>query len=177
MLEASDRVLKLPYRGAPQTISVMQRAVLESADHVIVRNLAEEICQGIDSKDYMSEALANYYFLLGHTRYMRDPRTVELVKAPHVIASAILAGKVPSLDCDDLSLMLSALDIAVGCKCDFVTAAFADQFFNGERQYSHVFERVTDPRTGQCILFDPVAAEKTPQMLKRVKAAKIWPIA
>ena len=83
MLEAHDKVLQLPYRGAPQTVSVMREAALDSQNQIAVRTLAEEICQQVESKDYASKYLAIYYYMLANTRYMRDPRTVELVKNGH----------------------------------------------------------------------------------------------
>ncbi len=177
VLDSADRVLKFDYRGAPQTVGVMRTAALSSQNEISVRRLAEEICQQVASKDYGSEYLAIYYFVLGHTRYMRDPRTVELVKAPNVVATDILAGKVPSLDCDDLAALIAALTLSVGGEPEFVTVAFKNMFHNGQRQYSHVFCRAKEPRTGEFVVLDPVSAEKTHEMLSRVRAAKTWAIA
>lgn len=172
----SDRVLKFDYRGAPQTVSVMRHAALSSEDHFAVRKLAEQICSQIDSKDYTSEYLALYHYVLSHTRYMRDPRTVELVRAPHVVVNELAHGGRPSLDCDDLSVLLAALCLSVGGHCEFVTVAFRHMFHAGERQYSHVFLRAQDPRTKQWIVLDPVAAERTQKMLRDVKASKTWSV-
>lgn len=166
---------RVGYNGAPQTIQVMSRAALEDAKHFETRQLAESICEGIDSKDYVSEYLALYYFLLQHTRYMRDPRRVELVRAPYIIAKQIMAGHRPSIDCDDSSVMLAALVLAVGGNAQFATVAFQKMMYRDEVQYSHVFCCAIDPRTRQRIVLDPVAAEKTSQMLGRVQAARIWP--
>lgn len=177
MLEASDRVLKFDYRGAPQTIGVMRSAALESQNHLAVRELAEEICQGVDSKDYGSEYLAIYHAILGRTRYMRDPRTVELVKAPYVIATDILRGKVPSIDCDDSACLIGSLCLAMGGVAQFVTVAFRHQFVGQQRQYSHVLSRALEPKTGQWVVLDAVAAERTPKMLRDAVASKVWPIA
>ncbi len=176
MLDSADKVLKFDYRGAPQTVGVMGKAALESQGNIAIRRLAEEICQQVASKDYGSEYLAIYYFVLGHTRYMRDPRTVELVKAPYIVATDILAGKTPSLDCDDLAALIAALILAVGGEPEFVTVAFRNQFYNGERQYSHVFCRCREPRTMKYVVLDPVSAEKTKEMLSRVVAAKVYPV-
>lgn len=90
---------RVSYWGAPQTIQVMAKAVLEDANHFDTRRLVEISCEGLDSKDYTSEYLAWYTFILQHTRYMRDPRRTELVKAPWVISQQILAGHRPSIDC------------------------------------------------------------------------------
>lgn len=173
----SDRVLKFDYRGAPQTISVMRMAALQAQTDPAVRELAELACSGLESKDYLSEYIAIYYFVLSRTRYMRDPKTVELLRSPALIARAILNGETPNLDCDDLACLIAALLLAVGAQCDFVTVAFRRMTFQGVQQYSHVLCRALEPKTNQHILLDPVAAEKTSQMRSRCVAVKIWPIA
>ena len=167
---------KVAYYGAKQTIGVMSKAALEDARHFDTRRLAESVCEHLDSKDYASEYLALYHFLLQHTRYMRDPRRVELVRAPYIISRQILEGHRPSIDCDDASTWLCAAVMAVGGQPDLVTVAFENIFYEGQRQYSHVLTRALEPRNRQRIVLDPVAAEKTPQMLRRVKAAAVWPI-
>lgn len=182
MSPTSDRVLKFDYRGAPQTISVMRHAILSSQQDLSVRTLAEEICGGLRSKDYTSEYLALYQWVLGRCRYMRDPRTVELVRAPYIVCRDALAGKTPCLDCDDEACLLAALVLAVGGHAELVTVAFRsmvviDELGQPQRQYSHVFCRAQDPRSKQWIVLDPVAAEKTGEMLGRTKFAKVWAIA
>jgi hypothetical protein len=178
VLKVDDsKILQFEYRGAPQTIDVMRKAALVSQSRIVVRRLAEMVCERLDSKDYVSEYLAINNFLLQRTRYMRDPRTVELVRAPYIVAEEILAGGRPNLDCDDLAAMLGAMILAVGGSVRFVTVAFRNAFYNGKRQYSHVFAQALEPRTGLWIVLDPVAAEKTDDMMARVKAAAVWPVA
>lgn len=168
---------RVGYHGAPQTISVMRKGAVRAQGDFATRQLAESICEGIDSKDYTSEYLALLYFLLQHTRYMRDPRTVELVRDPSVLSRQMMAGHRPSIDCDDGALWLGTAVMSVGGLATFETLAFSDMFYNGRRQYSHVLTTALEPRTRQKIVLDFVAAEKTPQMLQRVKAAESWPIA
>jgi hypothetical protein len=168
---------RLGYAGAKQTVDVMRTAALEDANHFNTRQLAEIVCEGLDSKDYTSEYQALYHFLLQRTRYMRDPRRTELVRAPHLVSQQIMAGHRPSLDCDDMSTWLGAAVTAVGGRAEFVTVAFQEMYYEGQQQYSHVFTRALEPRNGCMIVLDPVAAEKTPQMLRRVVAAATWPIA
>jgi hypothetical protein len=167
---------RVAYWGAPQTIEVMAQAVLEDADHFETRMLAEMLCEGLDSKDYTSEYLACYYCVLQSCRYMRDPRRTELVRAPYVIARQILAGRRPSIDCDDAATLIAALDQAIGGSPQFVTVAFDDRSYDGQRQYSHVYTQARDPRRAANIVQDPVAAEKTSQMLRRVRYRDVWPI-
>lgn len=179
MLQVHDSVTAEEFRGATHTVAKIIQAVGAGspAERYRVRLLAEELVQHLQSKDFLSEILACYYFVLQLPRYTNDPRTIELVKAPYIIAAEIAAGKVPSLDCDDMVALLVALLLMLGREVQIVTVAFKHQFYQGERQYSHVFVRVREPRTGQWVVLDPVAAEDTKQMLRRVVAVKIWPVA
>ncbi len=172
-----DKVLQFDYRGAPQTVQVMRRAALESQTNLAVRQLAEQACSRLDSKDYTSEYLALYNLVLSKCRYMRDPRTVELVRAPYLIALEILRGGRPNLDCDDMAAMLASLVLSVGGNARFVTVAFKNAFFQGQRQFSHVFAQALEPRNGVWITLDPVAADKTGEMMTRIRAAAVWPVA
>lgn len=174
---SDSHVLKLPYRGAPQTVDVIRHAALQSQQHYANRLLAEAICHDLRSKDYRSEILAINNFVWGHTRYMRDPRTVELVQAPYKIVEQIQAGLTPQLDCDDMAGFISSLLLSVGCEARVVTVAFQNMFYLGKRQYSHVFAQGYDPRSGVWVTCDPVAGIDTDQMLRRVVAFKTWPIA
>lgn len=80
-------------------------------------------------------------------------------------------------NCDDMSALLAALFLAVGCQADVVTCAFRHMFYQGRRQFSHVFARAKEPRSGTWVVCDPVAGPDTESMLKRIVAAKVWPIA
>lgn len=168
---------RVGYAGAPQTITVMRKAALEDANHFVTRELAEMVCEGLDSKDYTSEYLALYQFLLQRTRYMRDPRRTELVRAPYIVSQQIMAGHRPSLDCDDMATWLAAAVMSVGGRAEFCTVAFAKLMYGDQPQYSHVFTRALEPRTRAQIVLDPVAAEKTAEMLGRVKQGATWPVA
>lgn len=188
--QAHARVTQEPFRGARHTVENIRRLALKCQRHEPLRQLAEEIVGRLGSKDYLSEILAVYYWVLGNTRYANDPRNVELVRSPAVQLDRLqrvtrqlietARGTVkwrPSLDCDDLTCLLVGLFLCLGREVQIVTVAFQDAFVRGERQYGHVYIRVREPRTGTWIVLDPVAAEDAANMLKRVKAAKIWPVA
>jgi hypothetical protein len=179
-----------PFRGAPHTVRNIRGLAVECQKHYPLRLLAEEIVGRLESKDYLSEILAVYYWVLGNTRYANDPRNVELVRSPReilarlrrVVAQLLPVARGgakwrPSLDCDDLVCLLVGLFLCLGREVQIVTVAFADSFVRGARQYSHVYIRVREPRSGTWIVLDPVAAEGAATMLGRVKAAKIWPVA
>ena len=165
------------YRGAPQTIGMIKRAVAESQTKPVVRMLVEEVTKHLPPKDTVSEALAFYNLVIDRTRYMRDPRNVEYVRAPWVIVEQIMAGHTPGIDCDDITALICAMAAVSGAQCRAVTVAFRDMHFQGQRQYSHVFAQIREPRTGKWITLDPVAGEKTQEMKNRTVAAKFWPVA
>lgn len=166
-----------PFRGAPQTVALIKKYALEAQGNPNVRLLAEEIVHNLGAKDYTSEIIAIYNFVCGHTRYMNDPRTVELVRRPERIVAELAAGKTPSLDCDDIVCLIVALALACGRETRICTVAFKTVYYNGEKQYSHVYCQVKEPRSSQWITLDPVAAEETRSMLGRIKEIKIWPVA
>ena len=174
---ADPPILKLPYRGAPQTVGAIMRGVVASQQHYPTRLLVESVCRGLRSKDWISENLAWYNFVDGHSRYMRDPRTIELVKAPYVLVEEILAGGKPSIDCDDYTAFLLAGFALQGAECRAVIVAFQHLFYGGERQYSHVFAQAREPRSGVWVTYDPVAGQGTAAMLKRVVAARTFLLA
>lgn len=176
-LPDSPPTSSIAYRGAPQTISVMRRAVLDDAKNFATRQLAESVCERLQSKDYTSEYLALYHFLLQRSRYMRDPRRTELVRAPSIVSRQIMEGRIPSLDCDDMATWLAAAVLAVGGRAEFCTVAFARLMYGDQPQYSHVFTRALEPRNRCFVVLDPVAAERTPQMLRRIVQAETWPVA
>lgn len=169
--------VQAPFRGAPQTVALIKKYALEAQSHPSVRLLAEEIVSGLGSKDYLSEIAAVYYYVINHTRYANDPRTVELVRRPERIVAEIFSGKTPSLDCDDLVVFEAALLLSLGREVRVVTIAFDRVQYQGQVQYSHVYLQVKEPRTSKWIVLDPVAAEDTAAMLKQGKIIKYWPVA
>jgi hypothetical protein len=169
--------LTAPFRGAPQTVALIKQYAIGSQDNPAIRLLAEDIVSGLDSKDYLSEIAAVYYWTGNHTRYANDPRTVELVRKPALVIAEIMSGKVPSLDCDDLVCFMASLLIALGREVRVVTIAFQKMTYRGDVQYSHVYLQVKEPRTSKWITLDLVAAEETAAMLRKGKAIKIWPLA
>jgi hypothetical protein len=183
-LHSSNKVITEPFRGAPHTVAHIKRAALEAQGYYPLRLLAERIVGHLGSKDYLSEILAVYYWVLNHTRYANDPRTVELVRSPEEIlrrlkeaVNSLGRGWRPSLDCDDMVALLVGIFLSLGREVRIVTVAFRLVKFRGQRQFQHVYVQVREPKSNTWIVLDPVAAEKTGEMLKRVKAIKIWPVA
>jgi len=167
----------LAYRGAPQTVAFVKRGALEAQTKPILRFFVEQVTKDLLNKDTVSESLAIYYFTVNRTRYLRDPRTVELVRAPWIILEQIRRGHTPGIDCDDSACLIAAMCLAAGAEVRVATVAFDHAFHRGERQYSHIFCQAREPRTGRWLTLDPVAGDRIREMRGRVVAVKFWPIA
>lgn len=123
-----------------------------------VRVLVEELCRQVESGDYASEALAIYYWVDRHIRYMRDIQNVEFLKEPGELVSGARTG-----DCDDIATLIAAMLLACGNECVFSLVSF-----NPAKVPSHVFCCV---RTAEgLIALDPVARFQTTRMLKDITA-------
>lgn len=180
-----------PFRGAPHTVDKIKQLALQVQRDYDLRLLAEDIIGRLSPKDFLSEILAIYCWVVNHVRYANDPRTVELVRSAREVLPRIRATVRglrqihehpstrwrPSLDCDDITTLLASLFLSIGREVRIVTVAFRDAFYAGQRQYQHVYLQVREPRTLQWIVLDPVAAESTAEMLRRVKAVKFWSVA
>jgi len=171
-----NRSRSMSYHGAPHTVSVIAENIRKGQADPLVRQVAERITARLANKDVTSEALAIYYWVLAHTRYTRDPANAEFVRTPRVILEAILGRETPGIDCDDMTVLIGALCASIGAAVRAITVAFNSMVYRGERQYSHVFPAVQEPTTGAWLVLDPVAGDKTAQMLGRVTHAKIWPM-
>ena len=167
-------VASTPYRGAGSTVEQIRRKAKECQGPEI-RALAETIISELKPKDYLSELLAVFYFAHQRTRYTKDPRTIELVKSPLLVADELARGRTPALDCDDMACLITALCLALGHGCRIVTVAFKHMTYRGERQYSHVFCQALEPTADRWITLDPVPYD-TRDMLDATVAARIWPV-
>ncbi len=166
-----------PFFGARSTVEAIRASALAAQGDFQTRQLAEMICGDLRAKDYLSEYLAIYNFVHGFTRYMRDPRTVELVKQVKLIIDQLLRGERPNIDCDEQTALLLALILSVGGSGRLVTVAFSNVWHKGEQQFSHIFVQALEPRTKSWVTLDPVAAKATNKMLGSATVARIWNVA
>jgi len=167
----SDVLSRKPFRGAADTLRQMKTNALgpRGETSLPVRELTEHVTRGIWPKDYLGEILAIRNFCTDHIRYLNDPRHAEWVRDPEALAAEIKAHGVASADCDEIAQMIGTMALQVGRSAEFVVVGF-----NRPGEYSHVFCRVLEPKTGQWIVCDPVAGNDERNMCNRVTTHQIW---
>jgi hypothetical protein len=159
------------FRGSPDTLRKMREHVWgpRGEKSFRVRQLTEAVTRGLWPKDYLSEILAIRNFCTTHIRYMNDPLHVELVKDPERIAEEIYAYGITTADCDEIASMIATMCLQVGREAEFIVAGFGSA-----GDYSHVFARAKEPKSGQWIVVDPVAGQDELGMLKKITTAEAW---
>jgi hypothetical protein len=154
------------FKGTDDTIILMKNYALgdEGERNVRVRQWSETIVKNINPKDYLSEILAIRHWCTGPMfRYTNDARHVEQVKTPARILLEIESQGVSLVDCDDISTLIAALGLCIGREAGFVMAKF------NSNQFTHVFARLREPRSGKWIVCDPVAGTRESEMLRSAK--------
>lgn len=162
-----------PFHGPQDTIEEMIRACLgpRGEQSTLVRSLKDHVVRGLPSKDYLSEILAVRNFAATFVKYSNDAVGVEQVQDPERIAEQIVKHGRAVGDCDDIALFMGCMTRQLGRQTEFVTVGFGVP-----GNYSHVFTRAKEPKSGLWIVLDPVAGTDEAGMLARVTTWKNWPI-
>lgn len=101
--------------GIYETVEEMHRLIRESIGHPVVRYHAERAVEGIPPGQPLSELWAVYDYVDGLAEYRRDPDEVEYLQAPWwVLQCRADHGRVPQLDCDDLTMLSLSLLGSIG---------------------------------------------------------------
>ncbi len=149
---------------------------------MLVRSMAEQAVHQLQPKDYLSEMIAIRNWVATHLRYTNDSLTTEVVKDPQRLVEEILARGKAIADCDEIGEIIATMCRQVGREAEFVTVGFSGpkiwkraQHWNSN-EFSHVFARAKDPKSGQWIVLDPVAGTDEAKMLRRVTSWRAWRI-
>jgi len=126
-------------RGTERTISAMRELVEAGKTDPKVVLKAHEIVRNIDRNDWHRMASAIFQYVHDNIAYVRDPIGVEFVKSP-AITLATRSG-----DCDDQSVVFSALAESIGLKTRF-KAIKADPKYPME--FTHVYSQAEIPGKG-----------------------------
>lgn len=126
-------------RGTERTIAHMRKLVEEGKLDPRVVLKAQSLVRGIDRNNQRKMAAKLFKFVHDTISYVRDPVGVEFVKAPGITL------KTRTGDCDDQSVLFSALAESVGIETRF-KAVKADPRSPGE--FSHVYSQAKIPGKG-----------------------------
>src|SRR5271166_1066957 len=122
--------------GTQQTIAVMRHLVDEAlADQNFV-NFAVRIVSTVPAYHDLGEAEALYAWVKKNIRFTKDPVTKEKLYPPQQLL------KIKAGDCDDISMLLGALLLALGYPARLITLA-ANQ--NQPTEFSHVYVEAEIP--------------------------------
>jgi len=159
------------FHGAPDTLNLMrEHSWGEHGEHsVLVRMVLEEIVRGVRGKDYLGEILAVRNWVTQRLRYVNDPLHVEYVKTPQRLCEEVLTHGLALADCDEMAQLIGTFGLQLGRESEFVVVGFGDP-----GDYSHVFARIKEPKSGQWIICDPVAGSDERTMADRVTTYELW---
>lgn len=128
--------LKSGDAGVAQTIQQMRQLIDQDLSSSSFVRFAKDIIRQVPAHDEWAEAEAIYTWVLQNVRFAKDPVTKEALYPP----SELL--KIRSGDCDDISMLLGALYLAVGYPARLVTIAANP---NAPDDFSHVYVEVELP--------------------------------
>lgn len=154
------------YLGTQRTVAHMQALIREGAKDFHVRQKAIDIllARGVKPKDYLGEIKALFEWVQGNIRYTKDPFRVEVLHSPRRMLE-LRAG-----DCDDMSILLSAMLESIGHPVRLVLAG-PDPL--QPRLFTHVYLQAH--HRGRWIPLDPTMPY-APGWAPRTLVKKIIPI-
>jgi hypothetical protein len=127
--------------GVEQTINEMRALVDEGLRDPSIIRLATDIVRGVPAFDDLAEANALYEYVRRNIRFTKDPVNKEKLYPPAELL------KIRAGDCDDISMLLGTLLMAVGYPARLMTVAA------GGDEFSHVY--VEAQINGEWIPLDP----------------------
>lgn len=159
------------FTGSPDTLNKMREHAwgARGEKSPVVREMTESVVSGIREKDYLSEILAVRNFGIQGIHYLNDPLHVEYIKDPERMVTEIRANGRTLADCDEIAQLLATMILQIGRVAEFVVVGFGEP-----GDYTHVFARAKEPKSGQWIVIDPVAGSDERSMLERVTSYEIW---
>jgi hypothetical protein len=132
--------------GVEQTINQMRALADEALHDPSIIRLATDIVRGAPAFDDVAEARALYDWMHSNIRFTKDPINKEKLYPPAELL------KIRAGDCDDISMLLGVLLMAVGYPARLVTVAVPGQ----ADQFSHVYiEGEVPAGSGQWLPMDP----------------------
>jgi hypothetical protein len=116
--------------GVAQTVAKMRQLVDQALRDPQIIRLAKDIVRSVPAHDEIGEVNTIYQWVLSNIRFTKDPVNKETLYPP----SELL--KIQSGDCDDISMLMGTLLLAVGYPARLITVSAND---TDPQQFSHVY--------------------------------------
>jgi Transglutaminase-like superfamily len=151
--------------GVEQTINEMRGLVDEALHDPSIIRLAKDIVRAVPAFDDVREAEGLYNWVRANVRFTKDPVNKENLYPPAELL------KIRSGDCDDISMLLATLLMAVGYPARLMTVAASQ---GSPEDFSHVYVEGEVPAgSGNWIAMDPARFDSefgvAPQQITRAR--------
>jgi len=145
-----------------------------------VKNAVAAVTNGIHPGDRRSLMIATMNWILSTMKYVFDQdesrriygttMDVELIKSP----IGVLDTK--RYDCDCISVLITAIFLALGIPTKIVTVSFHTIEQVGPDGYEHVFVQGFDDVTNSWFVIDPVSHPNESNMISQVKFSRVYDV-
>lgn len=138
-LNVKTRTLSGGARGNLETVQFMRQKARELSTDPHIRSRAIAILNGAatGSHDEIAEAVAIGDYVKNKVGYVKDPTDVEHLTSPLTLLDQIDAGLARG-DCDDMSLLIATLLLAIGHRPVFRIVRYAPTAKSNE-PYNHIY--------------------------------------
>lgn len=128
-------------KGNYQTVEVMREVAHKMKGQPLVREMALYILRkaGVKSQNFVDEARAIGQFVQKNVRYVRDTYGIEQLHSPILMIEQIRKGTAQG-DCDDMSLLIATLLLAVGASPSFRIVRYK----SNSGPFNHIYVTVED---------------------------------
>ena len=124
-----------PIAAPSNTVNKMILIIRESASNPYIRKWAEKIIERVPDRNEFMELDAIYRFLQTYTRYTKDMLEFEYIQTPVYILNQLEIGDVPSLDCDDYTVLSLSLLRSIG----YDTSIKITGYNSLDKRFTHVY--------------------------------------
>jgi hypothetical protein len=162
-----------------QTIKMMKGIAREESSDPLIRQLAINILNAarVGSHQYVSEARALATWVQKNIAYVKDAANVEQLHSPKLLIKKMQAGEPMRGDCDDMSLFLATLLLAVGHKPAFKCVRYKTT--NPDASYNHIYviEKTYNlPNPEMIVVMDCIVKNKAIGYQVKYKSADVYEV-
>lgn len=149
------------YHGNIRTVEVMKKVARERSGHPLVRTLAINILNyyGTDSHNFVDEAKAIGDYVKQNVKYVRDADGIEQLTDPLTMIDQ-LQKKAARGDCDDISLLIATLLLAIGHRPYFACVRYYDHTGNFNHIYVIDYDKNYGDNNTKRIVLDGIIKDK-----------------